>query len=92
MRMEEDEKLAGLVLSKVAMRRIVLSKVVMRDCAVEGGDDDESEKMRMKEDEKVTRQKEGSRGVIKGLDELGCCRLRHTHGHRQRSTVLSPLR
>jgi hypothetical protein len=86
------EVMQRIVLSKVVMRRIVLSKMVMRDSAVEGGDDDESEKMRMEEDEKVTRQKEGSRVVIKGLDELGCCQLRNTHGHRQRSTVLSPFR
>jgi hypothetical protein len=42
MGMEEDEKVAELVLSKVVMGGIVVSKVVMRDSAVEGGDDDES--------------------------------------------------
>jgi hypothetical protein len=30
------------MVSKVVMQRIVVSKVLMRDSAVEGGDDDES--------------------------------------------------
>jgi hypothetical protein len=37
----------------------------------------------MEEDEKVGWQKEGNRGVIQGLHELGCCSLRNTHSHRQ---------
>jgi hypothetical protein len=39
--------------------------------------------MRMEKDEKVERQKEGSRGVIKRPDELGCSQLRNMHSHRQ---------